>query len=340
LRAAFVLSPGEVVVEEVENPVLGEYDVLVRVRACGVCASDVKFFRGLKTYRETPFGRASPGFTGHEWVGEVVSIGSSVTIVKEGDRVTPFIINSCGKCKFCLRGKQNLCPEKRYIHGGFAEFVRVPERNLLKLPDDVHDEDACLIEPLACCINGVEVVRPRAGDTALIIGDGPMGLLNLQVLKTYGVRVIVMGHHDERLEKASELGADLTINSLVVDAAESVLKATDRYGADIVVLAVNNRDSLASALRLVSWGGRINIFAGAHPSYEIGINPNEVHYHEVTITGSADAPRECCLHAIEMVRRGAVRPSAIITHEYSLLEIKDAMEAAQKRAAIKIVVKP
>lgn len=340
MKAAFVLSPGEVVVEEAEVPALSDGDVLVRVLACGVCASDVKFFRGLKTYRETPVGRVSPGFTGHEWVGEVVAVGSNVCEVKEGDKVVPFIISSCHRCKFCLRGRQNLCPEKRYIHGGFAEFVKVPESNLLRLPMHIRDEDACLIEPLACCINCVAALNPRHGDLALIIGDGPMALLNLQTLKTMGVRVVVLGHHDDRLEMARRLGADLTINTLRMDAEEAVKKATDGYGADIVVLAINNLDSMVSSLRLVSRGGKISVFAGAHPGYEIGINPNEIHYNEITLTGSADALREHYLKAIELIVSGAVRPSAIITHTYPLSEMRDALEAAQRRAGVKVVVKP
>ncbi len=340
MKAAFVLSPHKVVIEDAAIPVPREREVLVRVEACGICASDIKFFNGLKSYRETSFGKSSPGFTGHEWAGVVVSTGQDVKTIREGDRVVPYIITSCGLCKYCRAGRENLCAEKRYVHGGFAEYIKVPEQNLIRIPENIRVEDACLTEPTACCLHAIEQLDLKSEDTVAIIGDGPMGLLHLQLIRNLRSKVIMIGHHEGRLKMANTLGADLVINSLEIDPYKAVMEATDGYGADAVILAINNRDAMSTALRLVSKGGRINIFAGAHPDYEISISPNKIHYSELTITGSADALRKNYHEALSLMEKGAVKPSAIVTHTFPLEKIGEAIDAVQKRAAIKAVVKP
>lgn len=321
-------------------PRLGSREVLVRVKICGLCASDLKFFNGLKSYQETPYGKESPGFTGHEWAGEVVGVGPDTALVKEGDAVTPYIINSCGACKYCREGRVNLCPRKRYVHGGFAEFIKVMEENLIKLPSSISSEDACLTEPLACCLHGLRRVGLKSDDTVVIIGDGPMSLLHLMLVKRFGGKCLVVGHHGHRLALAEELGADFVLNSLETDFYAEVMRATEGYGADAVILTVNNADALTNAFRLVSKGGRVNIFAGAHPDYEFGLNTNRIHYNELVITGSADALRDDYLSALDLIRRGELKPSRIISHAFPLDRIKEAFEAAQKRLAVKVVVRP
>ncbi|MDW8063333.1 MAG: alcohol dehydrogenase catalytic domain-containing protein [Candidatus Caldarchaeum sp.] len=340
MKAGYVLSPGILTVEETDLPNIGPHEVLVRVRACGVCASDVKFFRGLKTYRETPYGRESPGFTGHEWAGEVVAAGEEVADFSVGDHVAPFLIISCGLCKFCRVGRNNLCPEKKYVHGGFAEYIKVPSHNLLRLPHEVDFEDACFVEPLACCLNGLEKLGLHVDDVVLVIGDGPMGLLNLMVLKTFGVKVILAGHHRHRLSMAEKLGAEYAANPLETDLETIVRKATDGYGADAVIIAVNNKQAAETALSLVSKGGIVNVFAGAHPTYEINIDINKIHYSELAITGSADAQKKHYKQAMEIIANKSITPSKLITHRYPLTEIQTAFETAESKQSVKTVVKP
>lgn len=340
MKAAFVLSPNEVTIAEATLPPLGENEVLVKVQACGICASDVKFFKGMKTYAETPYGWSSPGFTGHEWVGEVTKVGERVQHFNEGEIVSPFLIISCGSCKFCLRGRVNLCFAKRYLHGGFAEYVKAPAENLIKIPKGVSIEDACLTEPLACCLNCYERLNLRSDDTVVVLGDGPMGLLNLQVLKSYGHKVILVGHHAERLKMAKRLGADVALNSLETNPVEAVMELTDRYGVDAVIAAVSAPESMKTAMQLVSRGGKICVFAGAHPSYEFMVDVNRVHYQELTIYGSADALRQHYLKALDMMSKGSLKPSAIITHTFPLDRIGEAIVMALKRWAIKIIIKP
>ncbi len=167
-----------------------------------------------------------------------------------------------------------------------------------------------------------------------------MGLLNLQVVRRIGSRVIVVGHHEERLEMARRLGAHLVINSLETDPYEVVMRGTDGYGADAFILAINNMDAMSSALKIVSRGGRINVFAGAHPEYEMSINPNKIHYNEITMMGSTDGLRRHYYEALRLIESGDLRPSLIITHAYPLEKIGEAMNTAQKRTTIKIIVKP
>ncbi|MEM2922544.1 MAG: alcohol dehydrogenase catalytic domain-containing protein [Nitrososphaerota archaeon] len=340
MKAAFVLSVDEVAVDEVAVPSLDADDVLVRVLVCGVCASDVKFVKGLKTYRETSFGRGFPGFTGHEWVGKVVATGENVTGFRPGDRVVPFLIKSCGMCRFCRRGRVNLCGSKTYVHGGFAEYVKAPLKNLIKIPEAIDAEDACLVEPLACCLHGLEKLELEKDSLVLMLGDGPMGLLNTILLKAFGMRVVVAGRREHRLSTALKLGADHAVNVREKDLREKVLKLSDGVGADAVVLAINNPSAVETALRLVSKGGTLNILAGAHPDYDASFNPNKIHYGEITITGSADAYREHYVKAVELIKTRKVKPSATISNTYTLNETGDAFKTAMAKTGNKVVVKP
>lgn len=321
-------------------PELGDREVLVRVSACGICASDLKFYKGLKSYRETPFGWGSPGFTGHEWAGVVVETGSKVTMFSGGEVVVPYIIRSCGICKYCRMGRENLCSAKSYIHGGFSEYIKVPEHNLIRVPDGVVVEDACLTEPIACCLNAFEQLNLKRDDTVVIIGDGAMGLLNLLIAKRIGARVILIGHHTARIELSKRLGADLTINSTETNPIEAVRDATEGYGADAVILTISNFEAVTSGFNLVSRGGSINIFAGAHPDYELSISPNRIHYSELKIIGSVDGLRKHYLEALELIRSGQIKPSVIVTHVYPLERIGEAFDMLERRAVIKALVKP
>lgn len=339
MKAAVVLSVDEIAVDTVPVPSLEAEDVLVKVLVCGVCASDVKFVKGLKTYRETSFGRGFPGFTGHEWVGEVVATGAKVEGFEPGDRVVPFLIKSCGTCRFCRTGRVNLCGSKTYVHGGFAEYVKVPLRNLIKIPRRIDAMNACLVEPLACCFHGFEKLALHKDGLVLVVGDGPMGLLNTMLFKAFGMKVVVVGRREQRLQTALKLGADYAVNEKEKDLQEKVMELSDGVGADAVILAINNPSAFETALRLVSKGGTVNILAGSHPDYDAVFSTNKIHYSEITITGSADANTENYIKAVELIETGRVKPSAIISNIYTLDEIREAFRTAMAKTGNKVVVK-
>ncbi len=339
MRAAFVYGPRDIRVEDAPTPKIGRDEALVRVRACGVCYSDVRFYLGLKKYEQTRFGKESPGFTGHEWAGEVVKIGSDVEDVSVGDRVVPNIIISCGKCKPCRQGRINLCVNKIFTHGGYAEYVKAPAKNLLKIPGELSFEEAAVTEPLACCLNGNLRCNIRAGDDVVVIGDGFMGILNAQLAKLSGARVTVIGHHDERLRLAKKLGADRIINSRNTDCVKEFKKEV-KEGADAVIVAAGNKEAVETALKLIGLGGTVNLFAGVLPPTPMELDPNIIHYGEIVLTGSNVATPELFQRALKVLAAKLIDVKPLLTHRFSLEEIKEAFEAVEKRRVIKAVIMP
>jgi len=339
MKAAFVYGPRDLRVEEAPLPKLSRHEVLVRVKACGICYSDVRFYLGLKKYRQTTFGRSSPGFTGHEWSGEVVEVGGDVSSISIGDRIVPNIIIPCGKCKPCRQGRVNLCPNKIFTHGGFAEYVKAPAENLLRIPNGLSFEEAAMTEPLACCLNAISRSDVRKNSDVIVIGDGFMGLLNMQLARLSGGKVIVVGHHDERLKIAEMLGAYRVVNSRKVNPIEEIRKDFPD-GADLVIAAVGNRDAIELAVKLVGIGGTINIFAGTYPPVEIPLDVNLIHYNEIILTGSNVALPEHFEKALEILASRRVDVRTLITHRFKLEEISMAFEAVEKRKVIKAVIVP
>jgi len=339
MKAAFVYGPRDLRVEEAPMPRLEDDEALIRIKACGICYSDVRFYLGLKRYRQTGFGRDSPGFTGHEWSGEVVDVGRDVAGISPGDRVVPYIVIPCGACKPCRRGRYNLCPNKTFTHGGFAEYVKVPARNLIKIPDSLSFEEAAMTEPVACCLNALSKMNIQRGDEVVVIGNGFMGLLNMQLARLYGGRVIVIGHRDDRLRVAERLGAYRVVNSREMNPVEAV-KREFPEGADAVILSVGNEEAVETALKIVAIGGIINLFAGAYPPVELRLDTNVIHYGEIVLTGTNVATPEHFRRAVEILASRQIDVQALITRRFSLYEVKSAFEAVENRRVIKAIVCP
>lgn len=339
MRAAFVYAPRDIRVEEFDISKIGDEDALVRVRACGICFSDIRFYLGLKKYKHTSFGREYPGFTGHEWSGEVVEVGKNVENVSIGDRVIPDIIIPCGRCRQCKRGRTNLCKDKIFTHGGFAEYVKVPAKNLMKMPDTLRFDEATLTEPVACCLNAKVRSGIKEGDHVIVIGDGFMGILNAVIAKLSGARVVIIGHHDERLELAQRLGADKAINSKNVRSINEIDKEIDGK-ADAVIVSIGNKQAIEMGLMLVDDGGTVNLFGGTYPPEKIELDPNMIHYGEVTLTGSNVATPDLFEEALNILASGKLNVKPLIEHKFSLDEIRRAFEAVERREVIKAIIIP
>lgn len=340
MKAAFIYGPKDIKVKETSVPRLQKDEVLVRIRACGICPSDLKYYLGLKKYENTPYGEKSRGLTGHEWAGEAAKVGSDVEGISEGERVVPNIIIACGKCKFCRGGKTNLCINKVYIHGGFAEYAKAPAKNLLKIPENLTYEEACMTEPVACCLNGNIRSKIQKGDDVVIIGDGPMGLIHLQLAKASGARVVVSGHHHERLEVAKRLGADDVFNSAEEDVVQAVKDLTDGYGADAVIVTAGSKNAIEEALQIVSVGGVVNLFAGTYPPTKIEIDPNIIHYGQIVLTGSWDCTPDLYEKALKLITLGIIKTKPLISHIFPLTQIGEAFNMVKKRGGLKVIIKP
>ncbi|MEM2003616.1 MAG: alcohol dehydrogenase catalytic domain-containing protein [Nitrososphaerota archaeon] len=340
MKAALLYGPGDVRVEEVDVPHINDDQVLIRVRAVGICQSDIRVIKGISKKRYFSYGRDSYGLTGHEWSGEIVDLGKNTKGISIGDRVVPEIIISCGKCKMCIEGRSNLCINKEYIIRGYAEYAVAPYNHLYKIPHDIDFEEAALAEPLAVTLHANTIANPQPGTTVVIIGAGPMGLLNLMLSKLSGARVIVSDIIDERLQKAKYLGADDVINPMRENITTRLREVNDGFGADIVIVCASSTKAIENGINAVGSGGKLLFFAGNITPAEINIDPNYIHYNEITITGSYDHLPRDFTNALKLISLRKVNVKSIISHYTSLIDLPNGLEIAESRAGLKVMIKP
>jgi len=263
MKAAVVYGPGDIRITETPTPQPGPGEILVRVRACGVCATDVKILGGSGLPKELPT------ILGHEVAGTVAALGQGVSGFDVDARVAVYPIAACGECFFCERGRHSLCLEPYGLahgaDGGFAEYLVVPEQ-IVRLGgiipiEDVPYDSAVMIEPVSCCLSAADQCGTASGDNVLIIGCGPLGLIHTVVSKALGAHVLAVDLNEERLLKAAEVGADFTLNPREADLPGEVQRITG-VGADIVIAAVGITRVVEESLPLVRNGGVFNLFGG------------------------------------------------------------------------------
>ncbi len=299
---------------DVPKPEIGPGDVLVQVRAVGICGSDVHGYDGGSGRRVPPL------VMGHEASGVVAEVGADVKEVKPGDRVTFDSTVYCGYCFFCRRGDINLCDNRQVLgvstgeyrrHGAFAEFVSVPQRIVYKIPDALTFERAALIEPTTVAVHAVNITPILLGDTAVVVGVGMIGLLTVQALRLAGCgRVIAVDVDDARLKTAGELGAAVQINSKTSDAVAQIKELTEGRGADVVLEAVGATAPIQTALDSVRKGGTVTLIGNVSPKIELSLQ--SVVTRQIRLQGSCASSGEypAC---IELLGSGAIQVDPMIS---------------------------
>jgi L-iditol 2-dehydrogenase len=309
--------------EMVEMPVpeIGPDDVLVKVRACGICGSDVHGLDG-KTGRRIP-----PLVMGHEAAGEVVETGANVDDLRAGDRVTFDSTVYCGRCFYCLRGEQNLCDQREVLgvspgpyrrHGAFAEYVSVPRRIMYRLPEALSYEQAALIEAVSVAVHAVSLTPVRLGDTAVVVGSGMIGLLTVQAAKNAGcTRIIAVDPDEGRLQLALGAGATDTVNPKTANAEEAIRELTGGRGADIALECVGATDPIRTAIGGVKKGGAVTLVGNVSP--DINLPLQSVVTRQIRLQGSCASNGEypAC---IDLMARGAIRVDQLISAVAPLAE--------------------
>lgn len=338
MLAAYLFSPREISLKYRDVVKPSRREVIVKIMACGVCPTDVRYFLGYG--RLMPYGEESYGLTGHEWAGIVADVGEDVKDVEIGDRVVVDHIAFCDRCRYCRRGQTNHCIGKRYYLRGYAEYGLAYAPTLLKLSKETSFEEACFVEPLSSCINSIEKTSASFGDIVVIIGDGVTGMLHSQLAKSRGAEVVIVGHHYDRLSIAKQIGADFTLNSKEVDVFDEVRRITDGYGADSVIVTVQGAEAVNSALNLVAKNGKIVIFAGTYPENTININPNIIHYSEISVTGASEHTSKHFAQSLRLIERKIVKVKPLISSIVSLEEINEAFNFVINRKGLKVIVKP
>lgn len=341
---AFVLDMDEGIgLREVPIPKIGPDEALVRIVFAGICGTDLHIlnrFRNFEKYKEILRRRY---ILGHEWSGEIAKVGKTVKEFEVGDRVIGEGMIGCGRCRYCKTGRYNLCLNYQeigfHLDGAFAEFVKIPAKNLYKIPDTLTFEEAALLEPMAVVVHGLDLIGVDLGATVAVLGPGPIGLITIQVVKVMGAfKTILTGTREGRLKVGRELGADLIININKENCAEIVNKFTDNQGVDLVVEAAGNTKALRDAFNIVAKGGKILLLGVA------AVPPSNLRLaigKELTIKGSLAQPN-AWTKALALVASGRVKVKPLISLKMPLDRIEEAFKIAetQRDEVIKMLIKP
>lgn len=323
---------------ELPIPQIGPGELLVQMRACGLCASDV-----MEWYMKP----RAPLYPGHEPVGIVAAVGEGVRQFQIGQRVFFHHHVPCMVCRFCQRGSFSQCPtfrSTRLYPGGLAEYIRVPALNVqldvLPLPANLSFEVATLIEPLACCIRGINRAALTPGDTVLVLGAGSNGLMLAQLAQQRGAnRVIIVDPIAYRRERALDSGIDYALDPQGEPLLEQVYIINDGRKPDIVLVTPSSIRAMQEGLSLVEPGGTVLLFAPPPPTDILPITPNSLFFSEITLRTSYSAgPYETRL-ALEMLHNGHIRAETIVTHRFSLRDAARAFQLVAKPGnALKAVI--
>jgi threonine dehydrogenase-like Zn-dependent dehydrogenase len=336
LKAAVVYGQNDIRFEEVAKPVAGPGEIVVKVKASGVCATDVKILGGNGLPKDLPT------ILGHEVAGIIDELGEGVTGLELGQHVIVYPIATCGKCRFCREGRNSLCLHEfglaHGLPGGFAEYVRVPreiiERGGIVSIGDFPFDLAAMIEPLSCTLSALYANRVKKGDTVAVVGVGPLGLLYILVNKWAGARVIAIDVNSDRLAFAQKIGADIIINSKETDPVTKVKEITE-IGADAVVMALGIPEVIEASLPLVRNGGVFNIFGGPGKGSKITVDPRWLHYGEITLTGTFASSPETFRTAAELVMSGQIDVRPIVTDRFPLEKVVEAVEMVKAGKLLK-----
>ena len=345
MKAAIYEDIDKITVKEVPTPEPDAQSVLVRVRACAVCGSDIRIFHSGNS-RVIP-----PQILGHEIAGEVVNTGSSVTKFKPGDRVAIGADVPCGQCAFCEAGIGNNCQINYAMGyqfaGGFAEYVLLNQTvvnfgPVHILPDNVSFDEGALAEPLACVLNALELSPVKLGEVVVLIGAGPIGMMIGTVSKAMGAsKVILINRSRPRLEIAKNLGiADVYVCSSEQDDVKAVLNETKRLGADVIFTSSPSPEAQAKSLLMAKNRARINFFGGLPKGSMVTLNTNIIHYKELFVTGAHGSMPVHHGKAVEMIANGHIDMKQYITHKFKLDDIGEAFMAVEGHAGLRVVVNP
>jgi 2-desacetyl-2-hydroxyethyl bacteriochlorophyllide A dehydrogenase len=327
-------------VETVEVPAIGPHEALVRVRACGICHTDLHFIdEGLLKPGKIP------QTMGHEAAGEVAEIGKAVRDYAVGDRVLIHFYFSCGECYYCQRGRESLCIGQNFqqfgftIDGGYAEYAKAPARNLVRLPDEVPFEAGILGDAGSTAYHAVkEVGRVRIGANVVIMGTGGVGLCALQIAKISGARTVAVDIAEDKLRVAEELGADMIIKSGEENTVDAIMEFTRGRGADAVFEFVGREQTMRNAIKSLKRGGRL-VCVGYSEDF-LKVHPLDLIQAEIQVVGSRASSRRETAAVVELVRSGRFDLKPLITHSVSLDQVNDGLDLMRKGAAIRVVVKP
>lgn len=336
MKAAVYHGPGDLRVEEVPVRKLKDNEVKIQVKYCGICGTDIHIFHGDGGCCDV----TTPLVPGHEFSGVVAEVGAGVKTVKVGDRVTGDPNDMCGECYFCKNGMQHFCKNNigigTTVDGGFAEYVIMREKQVYKVSDELSFIEAAMAEPISCCLHGIDLCNIKAGDTVLVMGGGPIGMIMMQLAKNAGASKVIMSEPvEEKREQALKLGATKTIDPLHED-VEAVL-AEYCENVNVVIECVGNVHTQADAVRFAGKGATIMYFGLAAPEESFPIRPDDIFKKELHITSSYINPYSF-ERAIQILESGTVELESLITNVVPLDDIADVFTKPEYRRTGKVMI--
>jgi L-iditol 2-dehydrogenase len=353
MYAAVFYGPNDIQIKEIDikKKRLGN-EYLLKVLSCSVCSYDIRTFRNGH-FKVTP-----PMILGHEICAEIIDgyQGKNFSI-KPKTRVAVYPILPCFDCWYCNNKNYNLCTNLKEIgstiNGGFAEYLLIPERifdigGLVPVLDNISNEEAALIEPLACCLNSINQVKNLEFDSVIILGDGPIGVMQLMLLKRFfKIDVTLIGKVQHRLDLAKKLGADMTIlidDELNVEKYKKLIKnGKGEYSPNIIFVSNNNPNSLNLALNLANKNGKIVLFSGVKnentkKEKQFNIDPNFIHYNQVSIFGSFSSTPNNMIEAMNLVNSKEINLKSLVTHTFSLTKVNEAFVVSETFKGFKSII--
>ncbi|MEG2740604.1 2,3-butanediol dehydrogenase [Clostridium sp.] len=352
MKAALWYAKKDVRVEEIVEPTVTENNVKIKVKWCGICGSDLHEYLGgpifIPVGQPHPLsGTTAPVVLGHEFSGEVVEIGANVNKFNVGDRVIVEPMVVCGKCPACLEGKYNLCSSLGFhglcgSGGGLAEYTVFPEEFVHKIPDEMSYEQAALVEPMAVALHSIRMANFRTGDTALVLGSGPIGLATIECLKAAGAKlVVVLQRKSIRQEYAKKAGADVVLDPNEVDIAEEVKKLTNGVGIDFAFETTGAQIGFDIGINSLKYAGTMIITSIWEK--DISFNPNTLVFTEKKIVGTL-AYRHEFEATIAQMNDGRIKAEGYITKKIYLDDIVEegfgTLTGPEKKKHVKILVTP
>jgi L-iditol 2-dehydrogenase len=340
LKAVLLKGPNKVIVEELPLPQLERDDILVEMKACGLCGTDIEKMHGEYT--------AARPVLGHEATGVITAVGADVDRLEVGDRVFPHHHTPCYGCHFCKHGSETMCSSFRVSNldpCGFAEYFRVPAFNIqqggvLKLPESVGFEEASLIEPVSCCIRGLSRCGVSKGDSVLVVGAGPMGLMHLQLLKQLGAHVLISEINPVRLAYAETHGADQIYNAAKTHVSSAVRNDTEGRGVDVALVAAGSPKTIVQALKSVRKGGTVCLFGVPVVGSVLDYDFSNIFNSEISIVSSYGSTERETNEALRLIETRQIDVASLITNRFRLADFEKAVEAAMKGDSLKIVITP
>lgn len=337
MNSAIYYGTKDIKLVKKEKPRITKDNLLIKVMASGICSTDILFYHGNCSYI-TP-----PVILGHEYSGEVIEVGEDIKDIKKGDRVAVDPNVFCCKCFYCRIGEVHLCENMLTLgvnrDGGFSQYSLIPSRSALRLEENMTYDEGALLEPVACCIHGLDKLNIQFGDTVILTGSGPIGYIMIQLIKIYGAsKIIVVEPMASRRKLAERFGANYALESNY-DNVKYITRQIVPNGVDVLVECSGNSIAQENALSLVRKGGKVLFFGCSPENQQISISSYNLNHNEIVLIGSTNNPFSH-VKAIRLISSGKINIKDIISHRIALENIIDAFNMVGTENTGKIIITP